>query len=202
MKVYRDPTPGRNHQREHKVSLMAKSRSPLHELSALFLQVWDNIDENLGDDGSIPFDLKLCLDAVEGDLKDRWEELAKIVAAYENQAEECSNEAKRLKERSAAAEKKAARIKGYILDSMNVAGFKKHQGKLYTLTVKNNPPSVQILDEGIIPDEFCEIRMNQFISKTAIAARIKEVVAELGEDAAADAVPGAVSVSSQQLQIR
>ena len=181
---------------------MAKSRSPLHELSALFLQVWDTIDENLGDDGSIPFDLKLCLDAVEGDLKDRWEELAKIVAAYENQAEECSNEAKRLKERAAAAEKKAARIKGYILDSMNVAGFKKHQGKFHTLTVKNNPPSVQILDEGIIPDEFCEIRMNQFISKTAIAARIKEVVAELGEDAAADAVPGAVLVSSQQLQIR
>lgn len=181
---------------------MAKSRSPLHELSALFLQVWDTIDENLGDDGSIPFDLKLCLDAVEGDLKDRWEELAKIVTAYENQAEECSNEAKRLKERAAAAEKKAARIKGYILDSMNVAVFKKHQGKFHTLTVKNNPPSVQILDEGIIPDEFCEIRMTQHISKSAIAARIKEAIAERGEDAASDAVPGAVLVSSQQLQIK
>lgn len=178
----------------------------LYELSALFLNVWERIDEELGDDGEIPHDLKLCLDAVEGDLKDNWEEYAKFVAEYERQAEACEAEIKRLKTRAAAATNKAERMKEYILGSMVAAGFKKHQGKLFTLTVQNNPPSVKIINEAAIPDQFCETRMTLHVSKSAIAAHIKKTLAEAeakDEPISPDEiVPGALLVTTQQLRIK
>lgn len=182
------------------------TREPLQTISPLYLSVWDRIDEEMGDDGEIPFDLKLCLDAVQGEMTDRWEELAAVVAEYERMSDGCKAEMDRLAKRKKGIDKKCDRIRDYIKESMVTTGFKKHSGKRFTLSVNKNPPAVVIYNEDAIPDEYCETVMNLKISKTAIAEAIKKKVYEadlVGETINPDEiVPGAKMVAGNKLVIK
>lgn len=180
-------------------------RKTLHEISALYLGVWERIDEE-SEDGEIPFDLKLCLDAVQGELTERWEEVAKMIAECEREKAGIDEEVKRLKARADQSGRKAEQLRGYLKASMEAAGHKKHKGKLHTLTVTQNPPAVDIFSEEAIPDRFCTTVMTLKISKTAIAAEIKEKLAEAEASGEAvnpdEIVPGARLVSGSTLRIK
>ena len=178
----------------------------LHEIAAAYLAIWDRIDDETGDDGVIPHHLILSLDAVKGELTERWEELAKIICEIEREKVGLDAEIDRLKARSAQADKKAVQLREYLKKSMELAGHKKHKGAVHTITVAAKPPSVELYDEGAVPDEFCETRMTLHVSKTAIAAAIKSKMAE--SEAAGveinpdEIVPGARLVAGTRLAIK
>lgn len=87
-------------------------------------------------------------------------------------------EIKRLQERKKHFDKQADRVEAWLFDNMVKANLKKVECHAFTIALQDNPPSVAVDDEKLIPKEF----MRQKIpimpppepDKVAIAKAIKE----------------------------
>lgn len=96
--------------------------------------------------------------------------------------------------RRKAIENRALHIKTYLQACMEVAGVSKIECPHFQLSIKNNPPSVEIYEDKLIPAEFMKQPEPPPAQpdKTAIKEAIKA-----GRD-----VPGAQLVAAKRLEIK
>lgn len=96
--------------------------------------------------------------------------------------------------RRKAVEKRAEHLREYTKTCMEIAGVSKIECPHFALSIKKNPPSVDIFEPGLIPAEF----MRQLEpppaapDKTAIKAAL-----QAGQD-----VPGALLANGTRLEIK
>lgn len=64
-------------------------------------------------------------------------------------------------------------LENYQLENMKRVGIDEVKGDLLTTKIRNNPPSVKIKDETLIPDEFKEEKKEIKINKKAILQCLK-----------------------------
>ena len=64
--------------------------------------------------------------------------------------------------------------------AMQTAGKEKFKTNLYSFSVKNNAPSVQILDESLIPAEFIRTKVETAPDKKAISELLKQQIPVAG----------------------
>jgi hypothetical protein len=107
--------------------------------------------------------------------------VASYLAYCEAQAKFAAEEARRLAERRALFENRAERVKQYAIAVMESLGKKKLEGRTATLSLRQCPPSLEILNERQIPDVYKVTQTIVSVDKRAIKAAL-----EKGED-----VPGA-----------
>ncbi len=81
-------------------------------------------------------------------------------------------------------------LKDRLLYAMNAVGMQKIEHPLFTLSVRNNPESVEVFDERQVPEDYFKVKKE--LSKTAIKDAIK---------AGAD-VPGAKLTRTQSLTLK
>lgn len=81
-------------------------------------------------------------------------------------------------------------LKAYLKRSMEAMGIEKIQCPLFTVSIRNNPTSVDVFEESMVPDEFLVPKYS--VSKT----KIKEELAA-GVD-----VPGARLVKTTRLDVK
>lgn len=118
----------------------------LYELTQNYLQVLE-IAEN-GDD------LADTLEALEDAIEVKAENTAKVIKQLEANAEMLANEAKRLSERKSAIENNVRNLKSYLQDQLDKCGKSKIKGEIFTVAIQNNPQSVDVLDESLIPSTY------------------------------------------------
>lgn len=106
--------------------------------------------------------------------------------------EAMKQEEKRLKEQRTVLENRVENFKNYVKDCMEKMGLKKIETSLGTLTVANNPISVEIVNENDIPAEFKETVITTKINKKAITDNFKET----GE------IPNGVNIITQKTSLR
>ncbi len=82
-------------------------------------------------------------------------------------------EEKRISDLRKAGEKKVEKFKQYVKDNMEKLGLNKIQTELGTLSVTQNPMSVEIENEDEIPEEFKQQVITTKIDKTAIKNHFK-----------------------------
>jgi hypothetical protein len=102
-----------------------------------------------------------------------------------------------MKARRQAIEKRAAALMERLKTGLEVAGVQKLETPHFALTIKKNPPSVEVWDERQIPAEFMRVALPPpppapAPDKKAIADAIKA-----GKD-----VPGALLAQGTRLEIR
>lgn len=93
----------------------------------------------------------------------------------------------RIAENRKSLENKLKKFKEYVKDCMENNNIEKIETELGTLTIAKNPPSVEILNMNVIPDEFKKEEVTIKVDKTAIKNHFKqtgEIVA--GVDIATD----------------
>lgn len=102
----------------------------------------------------------------------------------------------RLQALKAQRTKVAAGLRQYLLDNMQRAGIEKIECPLFKLSVKRNPPAVEILDTAQLPAEYWRTPEPKppvpALDKVAIKAAIQ----------AGKEVPGAVLASSARLEVK
>jgi hypothetical protein len=96
--------------------------------------------------------------------------------------------------RRKSIENRALNIKTYLQHCMEVAGVSKIDCPHFRLSIKNNPPSVDVFEEKLIPAEF--MRQPEPPPAQPDKAAIKEAI-QAGKD-----VPGAMLVQVKRLDIR
>ena len=135
---------------------------PLYEISAeyqLALIELEGLDDEF---------VKDTLDGLKGTLELKSTNVAKYVQNLFASATAIDNAMKQMADRKKALENKANRIKKYLKDNMEASGIHKIECPEFVISIKNNPPSVILGDEDLIPNKFKEKVITTKILKTEI----------------------------------
>lgn len=145
------------------------------------------IDEETGE---VLFDSE-SLDALQVTAAQKFLATSIYAGKQRKQAENLRELAKALIDSAKAMERKAERIDWYMLNCARAAGG---EIKTDTITVKVRkcPASVEILDEGYIPEAYWAEKVTRSLDKTAIKEAIK----------AGEYVPGAALVQREKVSVK
>lgn len=97
------------------------------------------------------------LESLSGDLELKATNVAMFVKNLEANAEAIKQAEKAMAERRRAHESKADKIRQYLLDNMLKTGITKIDCPYFTLSVRKNPPAVEVLTADLIPDDYYDI---------------------------------------------
>ena len=119
------------------------------------------------------------MDAVDAALEEKLESTAKVIRNLEAEADALEAEEKRLKARKTAVRNRIADIKGYVQENLEAMGKDKVTSGIFKWSIQANAPSVNILDESLIPDDYWKIErkpMKTEIKKAIEAGELTEGV--------------------------
>jgi hypothetical protein len=134
------------------------------------------------------------LEGMSGDLEVKATNTAMFCRNLEASAAAIKEAESQMAARRKAIENRAARIKDYLLASMMVAGVQKIECPHFKLAVRDNPPSVEVYEPGLIPAEF--MRQPEPPPPAIDKAAIKEAI-KSGQE-----VPGCKLTRGQRLEIK
>ena len=86
--------------------------------------------------------------------KDKRDAIGRYLSHLENQVQAAKDEIKRLQDRKAEFEGSLERLKSYVVRVMQDTGAKKLEGSVVTLSLRKNPPAVEVADESAVPVEY------------------------------------------------
>lgn len=143
----------------------------LFQLAAEFRAISDRLHEADLDEQTIAD----TLEGIGGDLQEKSINVAKYIKNLESDADQIKQVEQQMAERRKVLEKKAASIKHYLHTNMEKAGISKIECPWFVLSIKNNPESVQVADEGSIPrDYFKEIPASYSLDKALVKQAIRD----------------------------
>lgn len=120
----------------------------LYELTGKYLELLEFIEDNEG------MDFTDTLEMLEGDIQEKAENTAKLYKQMLLEAESIKKEEERLNTKRTSKENAAKRLKEYLEFEIEKSGLKKLKTELFSFNIQNNPASVKIIDEAIVPKEF------------------------------------------------
>ncbi|CAL83931.1 siphovirus Gp157 family protein [Clostridium botulinum] len=158
----------------------------LYELTQNYNNLLDLVDNP-----EVPVEiLKESLDNIGEEIDIKLENVAKVIKSIEVDAKGLKEEEKRLVDRRKSLESRIVNLKQYAENSMKAVGLKKVKGKIFTLGIQKNAPSVEITEEENIPEQYFAIEKK--LVKKDILAALKEGIE----------IPGAVIKQTESLRIR
>ena len=123
-------------------------------------------------DGELAEEACAALDKLEMDFTEKAENVAKYIRGIEADAKAFADEAKRLAEKATARKNKVVGLKRYLQQCMNGLGILTVNGKLLKISIQKNAPSVEIINEGVIPKQYW-IDGDPRLDKKALLAALK-----------------------------
>lgn len=124
--------------------------SSLYELSNEYLAIQNKLIEADYDEQTIAD----TLEGMSGELEVKAQNVAFFIRNLESTADQIKQAEKQMADRRKALENKAATIKEYLKINMQKTGINKIECPYFAITLKKNPPAVNIFNESIIPDEY------------------------------------------------
>lgn len=120
-------------------------------------------------------ELDQTLASIKDQIEDKVENIAKIVLDAKSSIEVIKLEEKRLYDRRKAIINTVEWLKNYLLTEMVSANIYKIKKEVITISVQNNPPSVEVIEPEAIPKEYRVIIPEHWEpDKTRIIEHFKE----------------------------
>lgn len=113
------------------------------------------------------------MEAVDGEIEVKADGYAKVMKELKAIADARKAEAKRLLDGAKSVEANIDRMKAALETAMRATGKVKFKTALFSFGIQKNVPSVSILDESKIPEQFL-IPQSPKIDKRAIMAALKD----------------------------
>lgn len=110
----------------------------LYELPAAFAALYEAID----DDGEMTGELERQLAALEGNLGEKVNGICQLRQQWLRECEACGVEMERLKKRMQTKQAAEARMKRYILETLQQLGLTHYETDLFKVYIQANPASV------------------------------------------------------------
>ena len=121
----------------------------LFELTGQYQQLLSMIDDECDMQA-----IQDTLEGIEGMITDKAESIAKLMKSIEADEQAIKAEEDRLKARREALANRRLSIKEYLQNQLIEAGIDKLKGTMFTVSIQNNPPSVQITEGATVPDKY------------------------------------------------
>lgn len=156
----------------------------LYELTGSYLKLLDYAEDT---DPTLFHD---TLDSIDGAIEDKAENYAKVDKELSKDEVALKEEAQRLTARANVISNNRKKLKQSLQDSMEKLDKKKIKTPEFTIYIQNNPASVSVEDESLIPAYLTKQKVT--IDKSRISKLLKE-----GKE-----IPGAELHTSSSLRIR
>lgn len=124
----------------------------------------------------LELDQKMIQDTMEGldfEFEEKAEAYAKVVKTLEMDIAGLDEEIQRMTKRKATIKNNIDRLKRSLEGAMIATGKRKFKTPLFGFGIQKNPPSLNVLDESKIPEEFW-IEQQPKLDKKAALAYVKE----------------------------
>ena len=121
----------------------------LFDLSTDYQQVYDLIAEQ--EDEQI---LKDTLASINDAIEDKADGYVAVIKTLEGDNKAIDEEIKRLRQRKTSNQNGVKRLKESLQEVMEQTGKEKFKTALNSYSISNNPPSLDITDESLIPKQY------------------------------------------------
>ncbi len=95
-----------------------------------------------------------ALTVIEDNISNKVQNISYLIKEFDAKSKLFKEEEKRLKERKQTYENKVKSLKEYLLTSLEAVGLDKIEAGTFTVRKQKNPPSVSIVDENLIPEQY------------------------------------------------
>ena len=130
-------------ERKYKMSNLYKLNQNYQELLNMLYQ--DDVDEQMVLD---------TLESIEGEIEDKADNYAYIIAEILNDANACKLEKDRLNKRQKTLENKASQLKQSLADIMKNTGKTNFKTQLHTFRIQKNGGKRALIIDGEVPEEY------------------------------------------------
>jgi hypothetical protein len=134
------------------------------------------------------------LESISGDLEQKAVAVAMVARNFDASAIAIKVAEEQMAARRKALENRAAGLRAYLLNCMQATGIKRIECPHFALTVRDNPPAVDVFDVAQVPAEF--MRQPEPPPLAADKAAIKDAI-KAGRE-----VPGARMTQGQRIDIK
>jgi hypothetical protein len=142
----------------------------IFEINAALQGVWDLVLDEEQDLET----LEDTIQSLEVARDDKAEGMAKLIRYLDSQAEVIKAEEKRLADRRKAMENRRERVKALLELQFELWGTDKIKTPTMTVSMQNNPPSVQIADENFVPEQFVTVETIRKVDKKSLLQALKD----------------------------
>ena len=137
----------------------------LYELSADLMSLNDIEDVE---------DVEVIREIIEQQIQAKSTGIIAVVRNLESNIAAIDTEIKRLQELKKKKQNNISRLKEYTKECMEIRGVKKLETSLGNISIRKTPPSVNVLDENLIPLEYIETKQVMSIDKKLILGDLKD----------------------------
>ena len=139
----------------------------LYELTDNYLKVLAMAED--GEDGE---DVYIdTLESIEFEIEEKAENIAKIMAELQGSVDMLKKEEERLSAKRKVIENNSKRLKQYLEEQMLLTGKVKFKTELFSFGIQKNAPSLDVVTEDNIPEEFYVVERR--LNKTDLLKAIK-----------------------------
>ena len=124
----------------------------LYELREEYLDIIDELESS--DSPEIEEGLHDRLAKISEAIEVKADNIARMIANYNADAEAYKAEAQRLTDRRRTAERRAESLKGYLFGELKSIGVDKVKGELFTVGIQKSPPSAKPINPSLIPEDY------------------------------------------------
>ena len=150
-------------------TVIVERNRTLYGLSTQYLDVLALLEDDAADADA----LEQQLDGIAGLLTQKADNIAALVQQFEGMAALRKAEADRMRELAAADQRNAERLRSYLLRHMQALGTEKIDTARFKISVRTNPPAVQVLEEMLVPEQFVRTVTTTSVDKRAVLDNYK-----------------------------
>ena len=141
----------------------------LYSLASEYLDVLALLEDPDADAAA----LEQHLDDIAGLLTQKADNIIALVQQFEGMSALRKQEADRMRELAAADQRNADRLRDYLLRHMREPGSEKIDTARFKISVRTNPPSVSLLEQMLVPEEFMRTVTTVSVDKRAVLEHFK-----------------------------
>lgn len=131
------------------------------------------------------------LESIQDVAASKVENCSKWMRSLKSEITAFKEEENRLKKIRMAKENKLKWLNKYVKDFLEISGVTKFEIGIFTLSIQKNPPSLEIYDATLIPEQYLKLQ-----APVLDTQKIKELL-QKGEE-----IPGATLKQTEGLRIR
>lgn len=126
-------------------------------------------------------DLNSALENIDDEIETKADNIAKVLRDFDGDIEALKSEEERLAKKRKAIENRQKQLKEYLQNAMLVLDKRKFKTDLFSFNIQKNAPSLRILDESKIPEDYYKIerKLNKNDLKEAVKSGLFTDAAEL-----------------------
>jgi hypothetical protein len=111
--------------------------------------------EALADSDELPAEvIRDTLDALEGEIQEKSVSVAHFIRNAESTADAIEEAAQQMLKRAERLRNRAQSVTDYLLFHLQATGITKIESPFFTLSLRNNPPTVVIDSEADVPEQY------------------------------------------------